>query len=194
MRLRRLGSHAVLAATLSFGMSVAGAHAAKPHPLHLKNGIYTVDGLTAKTTVNLQIANLHFLYLYVPGSGTAIVSEKPFLGATEQKAAFRGNTLTVLAGSRHLQLTSATRLRGTRTAFVRFVPGAGPGTRFPAVSYGDAAEVPAIWPDETTGYRTPQLRLKVKGRRALRTARLCRPSPHGQELCATVREVTYKPY
>ncbi len=195
MRLRRLVIRSLCIVTMLLGSALGEgrALASGSHPLRVQSGVLTVDGLTVKTAVDLQISRFHYLYIYVPGSGTAVISEQPFAGAREQKAAFRGNTLTVFAGDRRLQLTAAKRLRGTRSAFVRFDRGIGPGTRVPAVSFGDAAMVPAIWPDEEMISRGPHIRLKVKGRRALRTGKLCRPSPHGREVCATVREVVYKP-
>jgi hypothetical protein len=76
---------------------------------------------------------------------------------------------------------------------VRFDRGAGPGTRVPAVSFGDAALVPAVWPGREPDARTLRTRrMKVRAGRALRSAKLCRPSPHGREVCATVHEVAYK--
>ncbi len=196
MRLKRpvIRRMCIAAMLLGSALGEGKALASGAHPLKVQSGVLTVDGLTVKTAVDLQISRFHYLYIYVPGSGTAVISERPFAGAREQKAAFHGNTLTVLAGDRRLQLTASNRLRGTHAAFVRFDHGMGPGTRVPAVSFGDGAMVPAIWPDDELASRGPHLRVKVKGRRAMRSGKLCRPSPHGREICATVREVVYKPY
>ena len=159
----------------------------------MERGVLTVDGLTVKTAVTLRIAHLHFLYVFVPGAGTAVIAEQPFSGAEEQKAAFRGRTLTLMAGGSQVQLTAANRLRGTRSAYVRFDPGESSGMHTPAISYGDTALVPAVWPQESVMARGARRRVRVSGRRAVRSAKLCRPSPKGRELCATVREVVYKP-
>lgn len=173
--------------------AVAGAGECRAaHPLRVQGGVLTVDGLTVETGVDLRIANLRYLYVYLPGSGTAVIAERPFSGAREQRAAFQGNALTVNAGGSRLQLTAANRMRGSKTAYVRFERGAGPGGRKPVVSYGDAAMVPALWNSDAEMERPERRRMKVNARRALRTAKLCRPSRRGKETCATIREVVYE--
>lgn len=175
--------------------STGAARGAGAHPLRVQGGVLTVDGLTVKSGLNLRVANWRYLYVYLPGAGTAVIAEQPFAGAREQRSAFHGNALTINAGGSRIQLTAANRMRGSRPAYVRFDQGTGPGTREPAVSFGDAAMVPAVWPgSEPEGRYAPRKRLKVHAGRMPRSARLCRPSPHGRELCATVREVMYKPY
>ena len=194
----RLMVKAGLLAVLAVLGTVEGAMAAGTRPLRVKHGVLTVDGLTVTTGLELRIASLQYLYVALPGVGTAVVAEKPFPGAREQRAAFRGNSLTVVAGESRVQLTATNRmlgsLRGPRSAYVRFDPGSATSTLIPALGFGDAASAPAIWPevgvDVALGARR---RRQVKGRQALRTARLCRPSKQGPELCATVHEVAYKP-
>lgn len=185
------GCIVVLAMLAGTGLEAAAQRGT--HPMKVRNGILTVDGLPVETGLNLRIANLRYLYICLPGAGTAVISEQPFAGAREQKAAFRGNALSVSAGGSRLQLTAANRLRGTRSAYVRFDRGADGGMRTPAISYGDAAMVPAVWPQQGIEARPLRRRVRVSGRRAARTARLCRPSAHGGEKCAIVREVVYKP-
>lgn len=170
----------------------AGGGRQRAHAVGIGGGVLTIDGLTVRTDVDLRVASQHFVYIYVPGAGTALISTKPFGEAHEQKAAFRGNTLSVLAGGRRLQLSTPNRMRGTRSAYVRFDAGVGPHLRMPTVSYGDAATVPAIWPEDDVAFAVSRRRVKVKARRALRSARLCRPSPKGKELCALVHEVVYQ--
>ncbi len=166
---------------------------ASAHPLRVQSGVLTVDGMTVRTGMDLRIANLHYLYIGLPGAGTAVIAERPFGGAHEERGAFRGNSLTVMAGGSRLQLTAANRLRGTHSAYVRFEPGAGPGNGGPDVSFGDAALVPAIWGGALPEEHYPPRQIKVRGRRALRSAKLCRPSRKGREACAVIREVVYKP-
>ena len=163
------------------------------HALRVSSGVLTVDGLTVKSGLELRIANLRYLYIGLPGVGTAIIADRPFEGAVEERSAFRGNALTVMAGDRRLQLTAGNRMRGTHSAYVQFQRGTGPANGRPAVSYGDAALVPATWGGLLPEERVPAHRVKVRGRRAIRTAKLCRPSRNGREMCATIREVVYKP-
>ncbi len=194
MGLQRLLLKSLGTAALLLG-SMAGeqrASAAASHPLKVQSGVLTIDGLTVKAAVNLHIANFHYLYIYLPGMGTAVISDHTFAGAGEQKAAFHGSTMTVSVQERTVQLSAAKRMRGNRSAYVRFDPGVGPGLRTAAVSYGESAYVPAIWPEEASPSRSVRLR-KIKAGRSFRSAKLCRPSPHGRELCATVREIVYKP-
>ncbi len=188
--LAKVGLVTVLGALLAGGGERA---LASGRSLRVQHGTLTVDGLTVQTGLELRIAALRYMYIALPGAGTVVIAEKPFAGAREQKAAFGGSTLTVVAGERRIQLTSANRMRGTRSVYVRFDAGVGAFRRVPALSYGPTAAVPAIWLEDGGGVETVRRPSKVKGSRRLRTAKLCRPSAHGPELCATVREVTYKP-
>ena len=72
MQLRRLGikTLAWVVVMCVFAALPHKAAAAKVHPLRVQNGILTVDGLTVRTAINLQVPNFHYLYVYVPGSGT----------------------------------------------------------------------------------------------------------------------------
>ena len=193
MRLRLSVMKGVLGGFLGLMGAFNGARAlaAGPHPLRVENGVLTVDGLTVKTGLDLRVLNLHFLYVGLPGVGTALVAERPFVGAMEERGAFRGNSLTVMAGGSRLQLTSTSRLRGTRSAYVRFDRGAGPER--PEVRFGDAAMVPAVWSAALPEEHFAPRRVRMHGTRALRTAKLCRPSRKGGEKCAVIREVVYKP-
>jgi hypothetical protein len=204
-RRRLRGCRAALLALLCTVPALAGeARALRPgtarvapqvhtraHPLRVQGGVLTVDGLTVKTGLNLRVANLHYLYIFVPGTGTAIVSDQPFAGASEQKAGFNGNVLMVQAGERRLELTATHRMHGTHAAYVRLERGMGPALREPAISFGDASWVPAVWPEQDAGPAGAHGH-KSRGR-MLRSAKLCRPSPHGHEVCAVVHEVLYRP-
>lgn len=194
MRLRSLVVRkfgVVLLTLASLGCSVRAGAAV--HPLRVQEGVLTVDGLTVKTGVDLRIANLHYLYLGVPGFGTAVVSERPFAGAEEERGAFHGNSLTVMADGRRVQLSAVNKMRGTHTAFVLFMPGGGTSLRKPTVSFGDAAMVPAVWGEARSTERVPVRRVRVRAVRAPRTAKLCRPSRKGHEACAVIREVVWRP-
>lgn len=116
------------------------------HPLTVERGVLTVNGLTAKVNLNYQIADLRYLYIYVPGVGTTVISDAPFAGAAEQKNAFDGEVLTVNSGGNKLQLTAAHKLLGKRAAYVKFDPTFGPSSRMPVVGYGETAAAPYAWP------------------------------------------------
>jgi hypothetical protein len=163
----------------------------RTHPLTIRRGVLTVDGLTVKSGLSYRVADLRYMYVYVPGTGTTIISERPFGGAEEQRGAFRGRTLTVSAGGNRLQLTAANRMRWSHSAFVRFEAGAGAGARTPQIGFGEAALAPAVWHPDEAESRGMRRRVRVRGRQ-LRMARLCRPSPHGGEKCALIREVAWE--
>ena len=164
------------------------ARAAGAHPLVVHRGVLTVDGLAVRTGVELHIANLRYLYIGLPGVGTAIIADRPFAGAQEERGAFHGDALTVDAGGSRLQLTAAHRLHGSHAAYVHFDRVAGPRNGRAEVSYGEAAMVPAVWTGALPEEHFAARHARVRKTRALRTAKLCRPSRKGPELCATVRE------
>src|SRR5277367_2691803 len=75
-------------------------HAPKEKPpktvsVSISRGILTVDGMTVKAALNYEIKDLKYVYVYVPGLGTIVVSNDPFPAAVEQKHAFDDKTLTV---------------------------------------------------------------------------------------------------
>jgi hypothetical protein len=128
-------------------------HAVKEKPpktvsASISRGILTVDGLTGKAALNYEIKDLKYLYFYIPGIGTTVVSNDPFPGAVEQKHAFDDKTLTITVGEHVVQLSSENRLLGKapESAFVLvdkyfFVP-----TKFPVMGYGPIRVAPYAWP------------------------------------------------
>jgi hypothetical protein len=58
-------------------------HAPKEKPpklvsVSISRGILTVDGMTVKAALNYEIKDLKYVYFYVPGIGTVVVSKDPF--------------------------------------------------------------------------------------------------------------------
>jgi hypothetical protein len=74
-------------------------------PVEIVHGKLTVDGLIAKAGLNFQIIDLKYFYIWVPGMGTAIVSNQPFAGATLQGGALDGSTLLVTVDGHRLELS-----------------------------------------------------------------------------------------
>lgn len=114
--------------------------------LTIERGILTVDGLAAKVALNFQINDLHYLYIYVPGVGTTVISDRPFAGAVAEKNGFDGKTLTVTSAGERLQLTAQNKMLGRRAAYVKFDPTYGPSSRMPVMGYGNSAAAPYEWP------------------------------------------------
>jgi hypothetical protein len=114
----------------------------------ITRGTLTVDGMTGKAALNYEIKDLKYVYFYVPGIGTTVVSNAPFPGAVEQKKAFDDKTLTVTVNEHILQLTSDQRLLGKapESAFVLVDKNFTVPTKFPVMGYGSIRVAPYIWP------------------------------------------------
>jgi hypothetical protein len=128
-------------------------HAPKEKPpktvaVSISRGTLTVDGMTGKAALNYEIKDLKYIYFYVPGIGTTVVSNDPFPGAVEQKHAFDDKTLTVAVGEHVLQLSSDNRLLGKtpESAFVLVDKNFLVPTKFPVMGYGPIRVAPYAWP------------------------------------------------
>jgi len=117
-------------------------------PVTIVRGTMTVDGMTGKTALNYDIADLKYIYLYAPGIGVAVVSNDPFPGAVEQKNAFTNSTLTVTVGEHTLQLASEKNLLGKKpeSAYVLVDRTFTLPSRFPVIGYGTLRKPPYQWP------------------------------------------------
>jgi hypothetical protein len=118
-------------------------------PVSIAHGTFTVDGIVGKAALNYDIADLKYIYLYVPGIGIAVVSNDPFPGAKEQAKAFNDKTLTVTVGEHTLEVASETKLMKTdkpEPAYVLLDREFALPSRFPAVGYGTLRVAPYAWP------------------------------------------------
>jgi hypothetical protein len=163
-------------------------HAPKEKPpktvaVSISRGTLTVDGLTGKAALNYEIKDLKYIYFYVPGIGTTVVSNDPFPGAVEQKNAFDDKTLTVTVGEHVIQLSSDNRMLGKKpeSAFVRVDKNFTVPTKFPVMGYGPIRVAPYAWPgskinEESKGavVEAPPLP------KDLRPTLLLQPCPPGQ--------------
>src|SRR5271170_6255491 len=114
----------------------------------IARGTLTVDGMTGKAALNYEIKDLKYVYFFIPGIGTTVVSNAPFPGAVEQKRAFDDKTLTVTVNDHIVQLTSDQRLLGkaAESAFVSVDKGFTVPTKFPVMGYGPIRVAPYAWP------------------------------------------------
>lgn len=120
----------------------------KMRPVSIVSGILTVDGWTGKARMNYDIADLKFLYIYVPGIGTTIVSQEPFPGAKEQPGAFNGSSLRVTVEGHPIELASEKPLLGEKpeAAWVMVDRDFMLPATFPVLGYGTATKAPYAWP------------------------------------------------
>jgi hypothetical protein len=168
-------------------------HASKEKPpktvaVSISRGTLTVDGLTGKAALNYEIKDLKYIYFYVPGIGTTVVSNDPFPGAVEQKHAFDDKTLTVTVFDHVLQLSSDNRLLGKNpeSAYVLVDKSFTVPTKFPVVGYGPIRVAPYAWPGSKSNSEVakgiaeaPPLPVD------LRPTLLLQPCPSGQMRMAT---------
>ena len=149
----------------------------------ISRGILTVDGLTGKAALNYEIKDLKYLYFYVPGIGTTVVSNDPFPGAVEQKHAFDDKTLTVTVGEHVVQLSSDNRLLGKvpESAFVLVDKYFTVPTKFPVMGYGPIRVAPYAWPGSKVNEDLKGAALEAPPLPAdLRPTLLLQPCPPGQ--------------
>ena len=119
----------------------------KMTPVSIAQGTYTVDGVIGKAELNYDIADLKYIYLYVPGVGVTVISNEPFPGAKEQANAFSDKTLTVNVGEHTLQLYSEKRLLAKpSSAYVLVDRDFMLPSKFPVMGYGTLRQPPYAWP------------------------------------------------
>lgn len=121
----------------------------KMTPISIRRGTLTVDGMTGKVALNYDIADLKFIYLYVPGIGVTIVSNEPFKGSIEEQDAFHQKTLTVTVSGHTLELASDGMILGKgkpAPAYVTIDRQFRLPTPYPAMGYGTILNAPYQWP------------------------------------------------
>jgi len=120
----------------------------KRTPVSIRSATLTVDGWTSKAGINFNIPDLKYLYVYVPGIGTTVVSPGPFPGATEQAGAFKDTMLRVTVGGHAIELTSERTLLGGKAqkAWVSVDREFVLPTEFPTIGYGTTTQAPYVWP------------------------------------------------
>jgi len=120
----------------------------KMTPVSISRGVLTVDGWAGKAAMNYDIADLKYIYISVPGTGTAVISNVAFPGAKEQTAAFADTSLKVTVDNHLLEVSSDKRLLGKKpvSAFVYLDTAYTYPSTYPTVGYGVTAKAPYAWP------------------------------------------------
>jgi hypothetical protein len=112
----------------------------------VNDGILTIDGLIAKIQLNYNIQKAGYLYFFVPGTGTAIVSLSPMSNAVKVKNAFDGKKLAFTAGGHQFELTSKSEIDSKRDAYVIFDSSTVAVARSPRFGFGKTMQSPYAWP------------------------------------------------
>ena len=120
----------------------------KSASIAIAEGTLTVDGMIGKATLNYDIKDFRFIYMYAPWIGTVVVSNRQFPGAKEQAKAFDQHTLTVTVEDHQFQLYSEKVLLGKKPepAFVAVDREFKLDSKFPAMGYGSTLQAPYNWP------------------------------------------------
>ncbi|MFC6646921.1 hypothetical protein ACFQBQ_15310 [Granulicella cerasi] len=117
--------------------------------LKIESGALMVDGIVGKVRLNYEIAELHYLYVYVPDTGVIIIGTGPFAGATRQLGAFRGESLSVHTEEHTIKLSSDRPLIGNKPLPAYVAVDRGfilPHAPFPVLGYGSTRLAPYVWP------------------------------------------------
>jgi hypothetical protein len=114
------------------------------------DGVLAIDGMVAKVQLNYEIQRTGYMYFFVPGMGTAVVSLAPLADAVKVKNAFDGSKLTFVAGGHTFELTSKgnllTKDKSKTDVYVRLDRSTVAVGRYPSMGFGNTAEAPYAWP------------------------------------------------
>jgi hypothetical protein len=165
-------------------------------PVNIVHGELTVDGLIAKAGLNFQILDFHYLYIWVPGLGTTVVSNHFFPGSTLEENALDGNVITIKIDTHQIQVASEQPLLpgknrkqikplnlfvGLDTAYTK-------ETVYPELGYGDVAKAPYSWPgvlaDSHPNVKAPPLPDNLKQK--TQSTKVCDKLPDGTKSCHDV--------
>ena len=116
----------------------------------VREGVYTVDGMVAKVQLNYDVNGVNYLYLFVPGVGTAVVSVAGDPDAVVTEASYKDTDLSFNVGDHHFNLTGVTLASDKGTApthlYVKLDRSAWQLNRHPMIGFGNAPALPYVWP------------------------------------------------
>lgn len=121
----------------------------------IRDGILTIDGMVAKVQLNYNLQHNGYLYFFLPGSGTVVLSLSPMPGAEKIQDAFNGSNLSFTAAGHSIELSSDGNIllhersklkeKSRADAYVRLDTSASTG-RYPRMGFGDTPQAPFAWP------------------------------------------------
>jgi hypothetical protein len=116
--------------------------------VHVRNGIFTYDGLTAKVRLNYDVKAANYMYFYIPGLGTAIVSRVQIPGAIKVKNAVHGEMLAFMVGGHIFELANqgGSLDEHAGTFYVVLDTAANNLDHDAMVGYGNTLRAPYQWP------------------------------------------------
>lgn len=112
----------------------------------VNDGVLSIDGMVVKVKLNYRIEKAGYMYFFVPGTGTAIVSLSPMPDAFKVKNAFDGSKLIFTAQGHRFELTSSGEITGKNDAYIHFDQSTVALARTPRMGFGDSTQAPYEWP------------------------------------------------
>ena len=117
----------------------------------VRDGVLTIDGMVAKVQLNYDIQHTGYMYFFVPGVGTAVVSLEPLADGMKVPDAFDGEKLAFTVDGHSVELSNeGTSLLDKRKSkadvYVRLDRSTVAISRYPRMGYGDTAAAPYVWP------------------------------------------------
>jgi hypothetical protein len=134
----------------------ATAKPADTMPSHLisarvRDGILTIDGMVAKVQLNYDIQRTGYMYFFIPGVGTAVVSMEPLADGAKVPDAFDGDKLAFTVDGHSVELSNEgssllEKRKNKADVYVRLDRSTVAISRYPRMGYGDTTSAPYVWP------------------------------------------------
>ncbi len=117
----------------------------------VRDGVLTIDGMVAKVQLNYDIQHTGYMYFFVPGVGTAVVSMAPLADGVKVPDAFDGEKLAFTVDGHSVELSNEgssllEKRKGKADVYVRLDRSVVAISRYPRMGYGDTATAPYVWP------------------------------------------------
>lgn len=131
---------------------------AKLMPLSLGGATFYFDSFVARMELASD-TDANNLFFYVPRIGVVTVAREPFAGATEQAAAFSGDSLSVHVAGHTVRIKADKQLvKKPESAFVRVDRSFNLAVQHPVFGFGSSHSRPYQWPYGTGGSQLATLR------------------------------------
>jgi hypothetical protein len=117
----------------------------------VRDGVLTIDGMVAKIQLNYDIQRTGYMYFFVPGVGTAVVSMAPLADGVKVPDAFDGEKLAFTIDGHSVELSNdgsnlLEKRKGKADVYVRLDRSTVAISRYPRMGYGDTTAAPYTWP------------------------------------------------
>ena len=117
----------------------------------VRDGVLSIDGMVAKVQLNYDIQHTGYMYFFVPGVGTAVVSMDPLADGMKVPDAFDGEKLAFTVDGHSIELSNdgsslLEKRKSKADIYVRLDRSTVAISRYPRMGYGDTAAAPYVWP------------------------------------------------